>query len=75
MKINNTLFFLQVAIINFQKYKFFILPPSIASESSPVNVAYEIDNTCSVDTHPRDYESGVPSTVDSFCFLFSVVNA
>ncbi|KAL3038646.1 hypothetical protein AAZX31_01G143900 [Glycine max] len=47
----------KVAIINFQKYKFFILPPSIASESSPVNVAYEIDNTCSVDTHPRDYES------------------
>ncbi|TKY70223.1 MORC family CW-type zinc finger protein 3 [Spatholobus suberectus] len=48
----------KVAIINFEQYTFYILPPSIASTSSPVNVAYQIDNTCSVDTHPRDCESG-----------------
>ncbi|RDX61065.1 MORC family CW-type zinc finger protein 3, partial [Mucuna pruriens] len=46
-----------VAIINFEQYKFYILPPAVASTSSPVNVAYQIDNTCSVDTCPRDCES------------------
>ncbi|XP_027361531.1 MORC family CW-type zinc finger protein 3-like isoform X2 [Abrus precatorius] len=47
-----------VAMINFELYKFYILPPAIASTSSSVNVAYEIDNTYTVDTCPRDCESG-----------------
>ncbi|KAK8472128.1 hypothetical protein PHAVU_002G118800 [Phaseolus vulgaris] len=47
----------KVALINFEQYKFYILPPALASTSSPVNVAYNIDNTGSVDTRPRDCES------------------
>ncbi|XP_020226155.1 MORC family CW-type zinc finger protein 3 [Cajanus cajan] len=62
----------RVAVINFEQHKFYILPPAIASTSSPINVAYHIDNTFSVDTLPRDCESaashleecGGPNTVE-----------
>ncbi|KAK7406956.1 hypothetical protein VNO78_08592 [Psophocarpus tetragonolobus] len=48
----------KVAFIHFEQYKFYILPPTIASNCSPVNVAYQIDNMFCVDTRPRDCESG-----------------
>ncbi|XP_022631401.1 MORC family CW-type zinc finger protein 3 isoform X2 [Vigna radiata var. radiata] len=49
----------KVALITFKQYQFYILPPALVSTSSPVNVAYNIDNTGSVDTRPRDSESDV----------------
>ncbi|MCH81936.1 MORC family CW-type zinc finger protein 3-like, partial [Trifolium medium] len=53
-----------VAITSFEQYKFYFLPPkaSISSDLSPVNVAYQIGSTCTVDARPRDCESGLPST-------------
>ncbi|XP_073220334.1 uncharacterized protein [Cicer arietinum] len=47
-----------VAITSFELYKLYILPPPKASTSSPVNVAYQIGNTCTIDTRARDCESG-----------------
>ncbi|KAL2348718.1 hypothetical protein Fmac_002718 [Flemingia macrophylla] len=48
----------RVAIINFAQHKFYILPPAIASTSIEIDVAYHIDNTCSIHNLPRDCESG-----------------
>ncbi|KAJ1403826.1 Zinc finger, CW-type, partial [Sesbania bispinosa] len=48
-----------VGFIKFEQYKFYILPPAKASTSTPVSVAYHIDNGCTVDSRPRDCESAV----------------
>ncbi|XP_052725866.1 uncharacterized protein LOC108334746 isoform X4 [Vigna angularis] len=66
----------KVALINFEQYQFYILPPALVSTSSSVNVAYNIDNTGSVDTRPRDSESagsqleecGGPNTAEGLKF-------
>ncbi|XP_058777655.1 uncharacterized protein LOC131651943 isoform X1 [Vicia villosa] len=47
-----------VAIASFEQCKLYLLPPPKASISCSVNVAYQIGSTCTVDTRPRDCESG-----------------
>ncbi|XP_017427254.1 uncharacterized protein LOC108335676 isoform X9 [Vigna angularis] len=66
----------KVALINFEQHQFYILPPALVSTSSAVNVAYNIDCTSSVPTHPRDSESagsqleecGEPNTAEGLKF-------